>query len=153
MTLLLVPLHIGQAKLFIEEHHRHNRVPTGGLFAVGVAADHGLCGAAVAGRPVAQAMPPGVVEITRCCTDGTPNACSMLYGALCRAARALGYDLVVTYTLTREPGTSLRASGFHAAALVAYRSWDSRDRPRPDFDKHGPVRPIADKIRWERVLG
>lgn len=31
------------------------------------------------------------LEIYRCCTDGTRNACSMLYGACLRIARNMGY--------------------------------------------------------------
>jgi len=36
----------------------------------------------------------------------------MLYGASRRAARALGYARVITYTLPAEGGASLRAAGF-----------------------------------------
>jgi hypothetical protein len=51
-------------------------------------------------------------EVYRIASDGVPNGCSMLYGALVRAAWALGYDKALTYTLADEPGTSLKASGW-----------------------------------------
>ena len=52
------------------------------------------------------------LEVNRCCTDGTRNACTMLYGAATRASKALGYKRLVTYTLQSEPGMSLRASNW-----------------------------------------
>lgn len=43
------------------------------------------------GRPVARHLDNGrTLEIAHCCTDGTKNAASMLYGATWRAARAMG---------------------------------------------------------------
>lgn len=68
-------------------------------------------------------------EIYRCCTDGTRNACSMLYAAMRRAARALGHAPIITYTLPNEGGASLRAAGFEldkADAGKPSRHWHSR---------------------------
>ena len=72
------------------------------------------CGVAMIGNPSARALQkdPLLVEIRRVCTDGTPNACSMLYGAARRALRAMGYETIITYTLPEEGGASLRAAGF-----------------------------------------
>ena len=36
-------------------------------------------------------------------TDGTKNACSVLYAAAWRAARAMGYKKLITYILDSEP--------------------------------------------------
>lgn len=52
------------------------------------------------------------LEVTRTCTDGTRNANSMLYGAIVRAATALGYHKCVTYTQHDESGASLRGAGW-----------------------------------------
>ena len=72
-----------------------------------------MCGAAMVGRPVSRYLDDGMtLEVNRCCTDGTRNACSMLYGAATRAAKALGYRRIITYTLQSEPGTSLKASNW-----------------------------------------
>ncbi len=111
--LRIVPVTLAQASEFVRKHHRHNRVPVGHRFSVGVECDCKLVGVAIAGRPIAPRLDDGrAIEITRCCTDGTPNACSMLYGAARRAARALGHDPIYTYTLPHEGGASLRAAGF-----------------------------------------
>lgn len=105
-------------------------------------------GIVMAGRPVARGLDDGLtLEVTRCCVlEGHKNANSMLYGAIRRAAKALGYAKLVTYTLASEPGDSLRASGFTLTGVVAGRSWTTPSRPRTD--KH----PTVDKLRWEVEL-
>ena len=83
------------------------------------------------------------IEVTRVATDGCPNACSALYGAAWRAAKALGYERLGTYTLASEPGTSLRAAGWQQVRMVRGRSWSAPSRLRND--QH----PLEDKILWE----
>lgn len=114
MTLRIVPTDLKTANDFVRAMHRHSRPVVGYRFAVGVADETGkLRGVAIVGRPVAPRLDDGVAaEITRLCTDGARNACSMLYGAARRAARALGYGPIYTYTLPDEGGASLRAAGF-----------------------------------------
>ena len=102
MTLLrVVPCDLKTANEFVRKLHRHSRPVVGHKFAVGVeactrAADGerwALVGVAIVGRPVAPRLDNGkAAELTRLCTDGTRNACSMLYGAARRAARALGHE-------------------------------------------------------------
>ncbi|RJS19573.1 hypothetical protein DRW03_21310 [Corallococcus sp. H22C18031201] len=106
-----------------------------------------VCGVACVGRPVARHIDhQRIVEVTRVCTDGTPGACSMLYGAAARTARALGYYAVITYTLDAEPGTSLRAAGWWGErGAVAEESWHRSARPR-STPSLGP------KTRWVRFL-
>ncbi|MEO3852768.1 XF1762 family protein [Streptomyces sp. B8F3] len=95
----IVPVTFRQASDFITTHHRHHRPPQGMKFALGVAADGHLVGAATIGRPLARHLDDGrTAEVTRTCTDGTTNANSALYGAAWRAARSLGYLRLITYT-------------------------------------------------------
>lgn len=97
---------------FVRRLHRHNKPVAGSKFSIGVMGEQ-LHGVAIVGRPVAPRLDDGMtVEITRVCTDGTRNACSMLYGACRKAARAMGYERIFTYTLPEEGGASLRAAGF-----------------------------------------
>jgi len=119
--LSIVPVTQAEAKEFIRLHHRHHRPSVGDVFRVGVAhRERGICGVAMVGRLVARALQDGwTLEVTRVATDGTPNACSMLYGAAWRAARALGYSRLVTYTLPQEGGASLRASNWSIVAETA----------------------------------
>jgi hypothetical protein len=112
MSLRIVPVFHADANEFVRRLHRHSRPTLGAIFCVGVA-DADLCGVAIVGRPVARRLDDGLsVEILRVCTDGTRNACSMLYGACRKVARALGYQRILTYTLPEEGGASLRASGY-----------------------------------------
>ena len=128
----IVPVTLAQANDFVRKLHRHNKPVVGHRFSVGVADGAGtLRGVAIVGRPVAPKLDDGrAAEITRLCTDGTRNACSMLYGAARRAAKALGYSPIYTYTLPEEGGASLRAAGFHLDKTDAGGSaamWHNRE--------------------------
>lgn len=139
MKLRIVPTNLKTANEFVRNLHRHSRPVMGYKFAVGVEAqtrlldgtEWVLVGVAIVGRPVAPRLDDGrAAEITRLCTDGTRNACSMLYGAARKAARALGHDPVFTYTLPEEGGASLRAAGFRLDKEDAGGSaamWHSRE--------------------------
>jgi len=134
MSLRLVPVSQKVALDAVARWHRHNKPPRGDLFRVGVADGETLVAVGIASRPVARVYQDGqTVEVSRVSSDGTRNACSMLYGALTRAAFALGYRRVITYTRSDEPGTSLRAAGWHVVAeRPATPGWDRPSRPRDD---------------------
>jgi hypothetical protein len=141
--LVLRPVTLREANAFVERHHRHHRPARGCVFCVAVETDE-LCGVAIVGRPVARLLQDGrTAEVTRLCTDGTSNACSILYGAVWRAARALGYRRIVTYTLPGEGGASLRAVGWKLIGETAGGSWDRPGRARKDSHPLGP------KLRWQ----
>ena len=102
-----------------------------------------LRGVAIGGRPVSHNLDDGfTLEITRLATDGTPNCCSALYSAIRRAAVAIGFRNVITYTLISEPGTSLIAAGWLPLWVTDGRSWDSPTRARADDA------PTCDKVLW-----
>lgn len=144
MMLELIPMTLSEANAYIEENHRHHGKVVGHKFSIGLSNGNEVCGVAVVGRPVARGMDNGTtLEVTRCCTDGTKNACSMLYGAAWRACKAMGYKKLITYTLAEESGASLTASGWRVVAEVKGQTWDRKSRPR--VDKH----PLQDKLRWE----
>jgi hypothetical protein len=128
----IVPVGRDQAFEFITAWHRHHQPPQGYKFAVGVASEGVLVGVATAGRPVARAFDDGLtLEVTRVATDGTPHACSALYGACWRAAKAIGYQRALTYTQDGESGASLRAAGWlNAASRAARAGWDTPTRRR-----------------------
>lgn len=104
------PVTLRQAKEFVAQNHRHHLPPQGHKFSIGLYAGDRMVGCAICGRPVSRYLDNNeICEITRLCTDGTENACSMLYGACCRIAREMGYKKMITYTLASENGASLRA--------------------------------------------
>ena len=133
MSLRVVPVAWRDARTFVRAWHRHHGPPVGHKFALGVATDSDeLVGVALVGRPVAAAFDDGAtLEVNRTATDGTPNANSMLYGAAWRAAKALGYRRLITYTQAGESGASLRAAGYRIVAERPARpGWRTMARPR-----------------------
>lgn len=121
----VVPITFRDACAFVEELHRHNKPPRGHKFSIGLQDGETLVGVAMAGRPVARHFDDGAtLEVNRTCTDGTRNANSMLYGAVWRAAKAMGYERCITYTQHDESGASLRAAGWvKVKELAARKSW------------------------------
>jgi hypothetical protein len=120
----IVPCRLREAREFVANFHRHNAVPQGGLFAVGASDGEQLVGVAITGLPVARGMMDGMtLEVTRCCVvdDAPKGACSALYAACWRAAKAMGYARLVTYTLQSEGGASLRGAGWRVIAERAAR--------------------------------
>jgi len=143
MSLTLVPLSLAEANAFVRKVHRHHKPTVGGKFAIGVAQDTEIVGVAIVGRPVSRKWDDGwTVEVNRVATDGTKNTCSMLYGAAWRAAKAMGYKRIVTFTLRSEPGTSLMAAGWHVIGETGGKSWSVKTRPR--VDKH----PLQERLKW-----
>jgi hypothetical protein len=113
----VVPIKFHDASAFVALHHRHHRPPPGCRFCLGVATEDRLVGVAMVGRPVARHFDDGgTLEVNRTCTDGTPNANSALYAAAWRAAKALGYTRLITYTEGGESGASLRGAGWRVVA-------------------------------------
>lgn len=153
--LRVCPMTCKAAARYVAQHHRHNRPPQGGLFAAGAMRGGQLVGVVIVGRPVARLLDDGqTAEVTRLCTDGTANACSLLYGAAARAAKALGYSSILTYTLASEPGVSLRAAGWSPDGVTRSEASHSRpSRPRVVTDLFGEAtRPIEEKRRWRKQL-
>lgn len=146
MSLELVPITLREANRFVEQHHRHHQPARGCRFCVAVAQDDEVVGVAIITRPVARRLDDGwTAEVSRVATDGTRNACSKLYGAAWRAARALGFRRLITYTLPEEGGASLRGAGWRCVGEAGGGSWSRRDRPRVD------LHPLQQKLRWEAL--
>lgn len=130
------------AKEFVGNFHRHNKPPQGGLFAVGVSDGERLVGVAIVGRPVARFMDNGVTaEVVRCCVvDQSPKGtCSFLYSRCWNAAKALGWQKLITYTLQSESGASLRGAGWKVVAELKAN--------KPEMWKSRPGR------EWQSVVG
>lgn len=140
----LQPITFKEAARFVKLHHRHHQPPQGAKFAIGLNNGERVVGVIIVGRPVARKLDDGyTAEVTRCCTDGTKHAPSKLYAAAWRAARAMGYRRLITYTLEREPGTSLIAAGWKEVGSTPGRSWSVPSRPRVD------THPLGQKTLWE----
>lgn len=144
--LVLVPVTLAEANTFVGQEHRHHPPVVGHRVSVGVGcAEHGLHGVAIGGRPKGRGLDDGLsFEVTRCCTDGTQNACSKLYGAMRKLAIQMGYPprRIFTYTLVSEPGTSLHAAGWIRDGVTKGGEWDTPSRRRNAAANAEP------KVRW-----
>ncbi len=143
----IAPITFREASEYINEKHRHHRATIGCKFCISVVGDDGqIHGVAVCGRPVGRYLDDGLtIEINRVCTDGTRNVCSMLYGACCRIAREMGYELAITYTLQSEDGASLKASNFKCDGEAGGKHWTGTRNRGQDI-------PAEMKTRWSKKL-
>ena len=138
------PCTLKQANEYVKLFHRHSKRVVGCKFSICAFKDNKLVGVAIVGRPVARKLDDGFTgEILRTCTDGTKNVCSKLYGAAWRAAKALGYRKLITYTGKEESGTTLKASGWKLVGEAGGGNWNRKSRPRVDTEKQ------QIKLRWE----
>ena len=142
----IVPITFNYAKQFVKDYHRHNPNVVGCKFAIGCQGDDGIVGVAICGRPVSRYLDDGeTLEINRVCTNGARNACSMLYSACCRIAKAMGYKKVITYTLQSEDGASVKASNFICDGEAGGTHWTGKQN-------RGQQIPNEMKVRWHRDL-
>jgi len=149
MGLRVVPLTLKDANRVVSALHRHHKPATGHRFSLGVIDSEGVVrGVAIVGRPVARMVDHTMVcEVSRVATDGTRNACSILLGAAARAAKAMGYAKIQTYTLPEEGGASLRGAGWTCEGDAGGGAWKHTDGKPRDRSQ-----PMAVKSRWVRVL-
>jgi hypothetical protein len=149
MKLFAIPIKLTEASEFVKNFHRHNKPPAGGVFAVGVSDGEKLCGVAIVGRPVARYLDNGeTLEVTRCCVveEAPKGACSFLYSRCWQAAKALGWNKLITYTLQSESGASMRGVGWRCVAELKKNNangWQNR----PGREWQSVVGQA--KFRWE----
>lgn len=143
----ICPVDLELANSFVKSLHRHHNPVPGCRFCLGVTDSKCIRGVVIVGRPVSRALDDGwTLEVNRCCTDGTKNACSILYGAARRVAQNMGYKKIITYTLPEEGGASLKASGWIFCGEAGGGKWSNNVRTRNDDH------PLEVKWRWECLL-
>ena len=121
----ICPVSLAEANAFVAEHHRHHKPVVGHKFSIGCTDGEKIVGVAIVGRPVARYLDDGwTLEVNRCCTDGTRNACSILYAA-----------------------ASLKAAGWKCVGQAGGLRWTGKRRPEVDLC------PAQMKIRFEREEG
>ena len=145
--LRLKPIYLRDANEYVRKYHRHHKPVAGHKFSIGCEAEGELVGVIIAGRPVSRYLDDGfTLEVTRLCTNGAKNACSFLYGAAARAAAAMGYQRIITYTLESENGASLRASGWICQGKAGGLRWTGKRQPKEE------QYPAQMKLRYEKQL-
>lgn len=146
MGMKICPITLKKANEFVTAYHRHHKSCRGCKFCIGLIDGVDLIGVAICGRPVSRYLDDNyTLEINRLCTDGSQNACSMLYGACVRVAKAMGYHKVITYILQSENGSSLKASNFICEGTAGGEIWTgcrNRDNGVPK----------EKKTRWSYII-
>ena len=141
----ICPISLAEANEFVRQHHSHHKPVVGHKFSIGCSDGEKIVGVAIVGRPVSRYLDNGLTpEVTRLCTDGTKNACSMLYSAAWRAAKSMGYKKLITYILESEKGTSLNAAGWKCVGQAGGLRWTGKRRPEVDLC------PAQMKLRFEK---
>jgi hypothetical protein len=150
----LTPMTVKAALRYVKQNHRHLPNLQGGLFAVGVEHAGELVGVGIAGNPAQVWQGTGRFAISRVAAVDGPwqhdeheaPYCTMIYGSLCRAGKALGYSEAWTYTLPHEKGGSLMGAGFWNMGLTDGGEWSRPSRQRVLAICADPKR------RWVRPL-
>jgi hypothetical protein len=148
--LQVMPCDLAEANAFVGALHRHHKPVVGHKFSLACVDASGLVrGVCIVGRPVARLAGDKhhVCEVSRLCTDGAPNACSILYGAAARTAKAMGFVRIQTYTLPIEGGASLRASGWVCEGRAGGGQWSHTDGKDRRADQ-----PTEVKARWSKTF-
>lgn len=149
--LKIVPLELKEANELVTKWHRHHKPCQGHRFSIGAVEQKTgeLVGACIVGRPVARLVNyKTTLEITRLVTNGTKNACSLLYSAAARIGREMGYEKIQTYILQEENGISLIASGWECDGVgFGGGQWKHTDGKERRTDQ-----PIGLKQKWFKKL-
>jgi hypothetical protein len=136
------PWTVKQGKPWVQRVHRHLPSINGAKWCVRAQRGGEVVGAALVG-PAARLLGQDTLEVLRVAVlADQPHVCSLLYGACSRAARAMGAENLVTYTLLDEPGTSLKAAGWKYGGVTDGGEWNRPSRPR------AKVRDSRPKHRW-----
>lgn len=144
------PCPVKVAMRFNAETHRKLPTVQGGMWAVAAIIDDKTIGVAIVGHPQARmtARRLDELEVLRVAVaEGSRNACSALYGACARVARAMGaVDLTTTIHID-ESGASLVAAGWVRIGETAGGEWSRDGRPRK------PAKDARPKVRWSVPWG
>lgn len=121
------------------------------MWAVGVKVAGELVGVGIVGHPQARESDDGdTLELLRVAVrEGIPNGCSSIYGAVARAARAMGALDLFTFIHADERGHSVKASGWVEVATSDGGEWGRSSRPRQLAFDSRPKRKWAPK--WTRL--
>ena len=146
--LRIVPLTLKEANALVRDKHRHHKPVVGARWSIGVESDGNVVGAAIVGRPVARMTNQyRIAEVTRLVTDGTKNACSILYACAARICREMGFSEIRTAILESESGHSLKVSGWK------FSHWtDGGDWNRPSRGGRRTDQPMCRKQIWKKIL-
>ena len=119
--LSIIPLTLKEANEFVTKHHRHNKKCAGHKWSVGAIYKNKLVGVIIVGKPIARKLDNRfTLEVNRNCVldDAPKGTCSFLYAKAIKIWQSMGGKKIITYTLTTESGSSLKAVNFNNETKV-----------------------------------
>lgn len=125
----LAPITLRAAREFCTIHHSYAKAPVGALFAVATKHAEIIRAVAIVGRPISSVLDNGsTAEVIRLISDGaTFNASSFTLRNATKAAFALGYCRVVSYTDKTLQAAAFKAAGFNIAREHRVKPWHGRE--------------------------
>jgi hypothetical protein len=154
LMLWVVPVQLEKANEYVENVHRQHFATPMGRWAIACVDTTGYVhGVVIIGNVLARAFDDGLAaEVLRCCTDGTPNAPSILYAAAWKAVKFMGFRHMYTYTLGpefNENGASLKSLKDMGWVLedsaAGGAPWNHKSRSTKTGEK---LPPGLKKLRW-----
>lgn len=118
---------------FVRQVHRRLPAVQGAMWCVSVRRGDEIVGVALVGWPSQEQTTDEMdhLRVLRVAVkEGNPNACSMLYGAAWRAARAMGVTSMDTHTHADEYSASVRAAGWVYGGMTSGGEHSRATRPR-----------------------
>lgn len=151
----VIPITLREANDFVSSYHRHSKrtARDGGKFAIGATTGEQMVGVAIVGNPVSATYMDGyTAEVLRTCTspDAPKGTVSFLYGACWRVWRAMGGQRLITYTLQKESGASLRGAGWKIVGEVAPHNRWAEKSTRDGLEREWQSIYDQPKLRWEK---
>ena len=148
----VIPLSLKEANEFVEKYHRHNKRTVQHKFSLGCIYKEDMIGVVIVGNPVSRYLyGRTTAEILRLCVkEPSPkNACSFLYNKCWNIWKQMGGTKIITYTLAKESGSSLKGAGWQNVHTVQpltknQKGWSSR-KGRVNQQVNYEL-----KFRWEK---
>ena len=145
MSLHLRPWTVKRSTAIQFNADTHRRLPRiqGAMWCVSVRNGVEIVGIALVGHPSQEQTTDEYdhLRVLRVAVkEGHKNACSMLYGACWRAARAMWVTSMDTFTHLDEPGISLRAAGWIEDGLTTGGEYSRKGRLRKPQADPNPKR-------------
>jgi hypothetical protein len=145
-------INLKDANKFVGHHHRHSKAVQGHKYSLCLVdkKTSDRVGVVIIGRPLSRYLDDGkTLEITRLCViKNKKNVCSMLYGRAAKIAFLMGFETIITYTLEKEEGISLKASGFDFDGLTKWsKGWSIRNGKQLTLTGQNKI-PEGNKKRW-----
>jgi hypothetical protein len=131
-TTEIVPIGLDNANAFVKQHHSYMANVHRCKFCLALTIAGDVAAVLIANVPSSTHYDDGrTLELLRVCIGAPwPHLASKLIGRACRAAKALGYNRVITWCDDAKEGTSYHAANFYLVKVTDRSHWRTRPAKR-----------------------